>query len=309
MKFSFLVLFMLTLLSCDLPDKKNNGWDKYKLSGEVKSFRELSYSVISKFGETQKDQRKTELEIRGGYKSPDDKFVIFNRSGNILEDSRLYSNDEVAYKEIYNYESHAGVIEKSKYDSQGNLTEKTFLNKDGNVIEVQSFRDSKTYNRKVTYSYNKTNQKVEEVVYSPTGQLNKTTYRYDNQGNQFESKDGIDKDIPNLRYDDKGNVAELFIAQPNKSFYRLTYLYDNKQNLLENTYYSPSGEINRKFVYKYNNNNDKIGHILFNSLGAIDPDINFKYDYVYDKQHNWIKCIIYKTEMPFCIIERTIDYY
>ncbi|MCD8408896.1 hypothetical protein [Tenacibaculum finnmarkense] len=132
-KLSLLIIVLLTAFSCNNQKKEKTDLTKENLKGKVKSYTEISYKAIERFGTIEKGERLKSIQIK------------YNNKGNKIETSYYSLDGSLSSKHIYKYDNKGNKIEmsssnsfgkKSKYiykydnfDKKGNWTKKiTFKN-------------------------------------------------------------------------------------------------------------------------------------------------------------------------------------
>ena len=235
-------------------------------------------------------------------------------------------------------------VEKSGKITKGDTSTKAFylFNKQGNLQEkLTDFYYGSQY--KTKYVYDSQNNLIQNYIYDSYGDLDKKIiYKNDNKGNKIEEliydeNDSLIKKYTYV-YDLRGNLKKEFEYNPQGLKSKKTYKYDLKGNLKKEKFYRSNGELDGKYIYKYDSQGKVIAKYWFttkvwltlkltykntykyNSQGDLIEEILYKndgsienkrsYEYEYDNQGNWIRAIEYDTkEKPQYIIIRKIEYY
>ena len=102
---SFLfIIFVLSIQSCSNRTLKND-WDNDNLKGEVKSFKEFSYSAIKRFGEIEKYQRNRDNIFDYDFQNK------YNKFGNKVEEIFFDKNNRKTQKYTYQYNENGNKME------------------------------------------------------------------------------------------------------------------------------------------------------------------------------------------------------
>ena len=262
------------------------------------SVKEFSYTAEEKFGEIVKG--KTKWEDYWGR----DKKMDFNKIGNLIK--KVEYNWPVmqlsmlgGYSEIYK-----DMITTYRYDSIGNLKDYLMI-----------YSDSSFYSKSV-YKYDKYGKLIELKWYRDSRLENSSerdTYRYFyNEDGQiiFEEKlDFQDRRI-NLTlnsYNEKGQIIKDETYYFNLDCFpgEWEYEYDELGNLIEKNQMT-GRYIDSKTTYKYDNLQNPIEKIEYDSDGKIDSKREHKYEF--DKIGNWVKRIDIIDDIPQYILIREIEY-
>ena len=204
MKKSVLVIVLFAFfISCSTEQTNNaqkikNDRSELNLKGNVKSVREINYTVIDKLGEIQKGNKQGES------------YILFNNKGNMIEQN---SDAGVSRKFIFKYDDKGNKIEANFYKgSSSEVREKTTFKYDDkrNMIEAVDDNDGKRF----TFKYDDNGNKIEANIYEggSSSVSSKITFKYDDKGNNIEqsqcNSDGSDCVKQTFKYDDKGNKIE-----------------------------------------------------------------------------------------------------
>ncbi len=126
----------------------------------------------------------------------------------------------------------------------------------------------------------------------------------------------IDKNCDNeirsnveMKYNAAGKVSEIAYLSVDKKdlLMKLTYLYDDKDNLIESTFFEVTNAVETKTKYTYEEHGLESTRESFNSAGKVTESLQFEYEF--DKNSNWIKRKISQAGVLKFVIEREIVYY
>ena len=277
-KYYYLCLILsLFLLSFIDGNKKKNDLEIDHIHGHVKSIHEYDYL---RPGADKNDIDPLKIPL-------DDtvKHATFNydKNGNLIE----HINNIGITIETFTYENSLNRIHsKTDYAPDYVNEEGTYLyDNKGNLIEYKTVKVKRdTIESKTTYKYNDKGILKESDSYDKNKYLYKWIYKFDDKGHQTEV----------AKYNDQDGFVE-----------RWTYKYDDKGNNTELAYYADS--LLQKFVYSYNEYNDRIEEILYGRYNTLFH--TYKYEYVYDKNGNWVKKFQTENGLWKEIILRVFDYY
>ncbi len=302
---------------------KHTDVERLALSGPVKQVMEITYHAQIEAGKV------VQGNIEAEYAHSNTNYIItFNKEGGRVKEQSYGVNDS----EIDTYDEKGRKIESLKYYS-GNFHSKTIYvydNLDHLIEHTQTDKDGKLSFRVIT-SFNDLGQQTESIHYSGEEQkiLQKTVYTY--LDTIFETN-GIKhrKLLSSIQYKGDGTVDYSYINT-----------YDERGNQIENRW-EHSDEKKKKYdrrqTQKYNEHNDCIEFILYNSDGSVKDVYNYTYQYdsegkkivpprtdpPYDpyalepgeteeleKDHhgNWIKKTLFFEKKPVNIMLRQISYY
>ena len=138
-KNSAIIFVALIAFNCST-EKFENDWTKDNLRGKVKSFTEVSYKVVSRFGNIEKGERERQFFYFDIQK-------IYNENGNVIEENKYKSDGRLAFKYTYHYDEKGNRVEKNRYGSDGKLYwRETFeyeYDSRGNWVKRIDFEDDK----------------------------------------------------------------------------------------------------------------------------------------------------------------------
>lgn len=276
----FISIFGLFILAGCYTQQKENDLAIANLKGNVKSVKELSFKAKDEFGRIIKGDRARASDFQK------DVFILYNKSGNRIEDNRYNRDDSLHERYTFIYDDKDRLIEENwfaridrrflfKYDENNYLVERNWFDPDGSL------------KRKTIYHYNEKGNLTEESAFNSDGSLNsKYTFEYDLNGNRIKER----------WYD---HTAKPIGIIENK--------YDRKGNLTEIINYSATGELIRTEKYTYDRKGNPLEEAWYNREGK---QIRFHtYTYQYDSRGNWTKRIEFNFNVPVFVVTREIDYF
>ncbi len=226
--------------------RENTDWEKFKLKGEVKSFREVKFLAVDNFSIISGGER-----IKHIY----NKEVLFNLDGNKIEKNDYIPDGTLANRTVYLYKQDQ-LVEYNNYDSQGMLfgTGKFETDDKGRVLRLNYKTNDGRYNWSESYQYDNHGNlaevkrfKTEEVIDT------KELYTFDDNGNIKESEFHRDDKLVSkngYNYDDDGNFNGLNFGD--SAVYTYKYNYDAKGNWIKKIVFensNPSGILVREIEY------------------------------------------------------------
>ncbi len=211
-----------------------------------------------------------------------------------------YSTGNVEAKEITKYDSDGNLVERSIYDSDGNIADhpwsKVICKYDiaGNRIEESNYDSDGTINQKHSYKYNSAGEMIEASRYNEEGVIEwKKTWKYENNskrvyeytkmyypdyliGNKTHWKyysEGYD--LESLWYDEAGKLERKEIRK-----------FDLDDNLVESSDYEYDSEGNlatpynriSKTINKYDTNGNCIEESSYDLGGLLVQKHSYRYN-------------------------------
>lgn len=329
-----LIMFSSILLS-------NDKWQIQKpqplsFNGKVKYIKEISYDMITNFGDYSKDSNSANIE----------KHQYFNKEKIITKEFDYNYKGEIFYEVNYTYNIYNNLIESKWNDKEGVLIKLYAFTYDSlqNLVEYKEYNSDGILIEKFNYHYDEFGKETERIKtrsgghidlreiskYSRKGYLKekklfsmygndvsaeeKKTYFYNRNGNVKTIFDynNVDEDreyistITNLKYNSKEGISQKKI---NKSESKVIYKYDDNGNNYE-IIYSQENNYSSEILQKQINKFDDYGNIT--EVKIYQNNIlnrNILFEYTYDKENNWIKKIEYNNKIPIKVLEREIKYY
>lgn len=201
----------------------------------------------------------------------------YDKRGNILVSKSYYDNPkEIDSKSTYRYSEGGNLIEKT--DSEFNTFERvTYIYENKKIKEI-ILCDSEGHLKKRTIrQYNEKENEETDCLYDANGLLIATTKRlYNNSGKMLESvylfiPDNYESNLT-IRYDENGREIESCTCCYRNAMIESKRLrkYDEKGNLIEETYSDFNKEEQQRSIYQY---------------------------HVWDKHNNWTLKYTYETKI------------
>ena len=233
------------------------------------------------------------------------------------ENGQLKSRDNLFNSNISSYmifDKNEKVIESGRYETDGLLYEKTLYerNEEGvaqKAIKKNSSDELKSY---WTYEYDSNNNMIEVRTYDSNNNLtNIQSNKYDGNGNNIEilmkKPDGENGWRYVYEYNFDNKKIEQFRYKPDGSLKdRRTYSYDKNGNENLQFKFNPDGSF-MKFVSEYDEMDNLTVQNWFNEQDKQTHQTSF--EYVYDKNGNWISKRRSSNGELGMVWERQIEYY
>ncbi len=270
--------------------KTKNDLNQLELSGNVRLFRETTYTAIDRFGEV----------IPNAFLSSQK--TTFNDKGNITEITDYTPEGYFNYKTVYKYNNKGNKIEMKElilddyyfdgrvktrametyeHDSKGNLTATNFYDQDGKLTIKHIFK------------YNDKRNLIEKRIYDSTGSLTERwAFVYDAFGNKIEES----------IYDGTGSFLKKRSFKNDDE--KIAKLYKSPARLIEEKEFDANNALLYTTTYAYGVQGNVVERSTKYSDGSSEKWTNV---YDYGKSNNWIKAIEYKNGIPLTIIERNFN--
>ncbi len=265
----FLILLSFLLFSF-VGNKHKNDLELKHLKGKVKLVTEYTYSVAKFKNKYQKYNLDCTMEF------------YYDTNGNLVyffmpSDYNPSYNAEATYK----HDSSDRLIEADGYTPYG-----------GNYV--------------IKYLYDSTgNETMENYVNSRITSKKKTTLIYDNNGKEIEEwiyhNDFIGK-----------NKTIVYTSEADNLVEKIKYKFNENNDIIEENHFHPYDSSTNIVTYKFEKAKADTSQYYYvyyyNSIG----ELKFKKDYfpvLLDEYKNWVKRVQYSKDIPYLIIERTIEYY
>jgi hypothetical protein len=267
---------------------------------------------------------------------------IRDNKGNILEyNSTVYGiikrkkiaqyneKNKITEYKSYNSEGKLDCHNTLKYDTKGNIIEKTrttenedekliFIYDSYNRLVEESRHYKGNFGKRFNYKYDSYGNKIEEKFSSANGSSwgSTTTFQYNSKGKQISSTrfdyEGELSSKMIYKYDNFNRLTEIYKENDSLSVNNFYYKYDNLGNKLEEISIDLSSEEIKKFDIKGNLlEKEKIKKYYAEGKPSREKTV---YKYEYDSKGNWIKRIIYHVEESktfpekYRVTERIITY-
>ena len=153
-------VFALLIMGCNSKQKEND-LTKNDIKGDVKSIIEERHSATVRFGEIEKETRKSYYE------------VDFNEDGNLKVISSYDSDGSVDGKRTFEYDEEGNKVEEIEYNSDGSIDYKyTYeYDEEGNLEEEIRYDSDGSIFGKDKFEYDEEGNKVEEIEYNSDGSI------------------------------------------------------------------------------------------------------------------------------------------
>lgn len=297
MKYLWMLMLMGSLVSCTseqehsstevaeptstavvaAPQKMTNDLSKKNLKGAIKSRKVEVYAAVIKDGYVTNGAPKGAVE------------VSYNKAGN--QTKLLTYNEEGAVANTWTYTyNEGGLLEESNF-SDGNIT------------------------RRLSYDYNKKNQRTICREYVNDKEVKTTTYGFDDKGREqtindsFVGSKGRNKSVHG--YDGKGNkvMTKIYNEQEELQLEQF-FTYNEAGQEIQQAIFTGNHLPSYKRKFEYDKQGNKIKDTAFDGEGIADPSDSYKYEYEYDEKGNWTVQIRYNyNDVADEFVEQKITYY
>ncbi|WP_408023995.1 hypothetical protein [Tenacibaculum sediminilitoris] len=233
------------------------------------------------------------------------------------ENGELKSRENLFDSNISSYmifDKNEKVIENGQYERDGSLYEKTIYerNEDGVAQKAMKKNSSDELKSYWTYEYN-----------SNDNMIAVKTYDLDNNLTNIQSN----------KYDENGNNVEMLLKRPgNESGWKYIYKYNFDNKKIEQFRYKPDGSLKDRRTYSYDKDGNENLQFKFNPDGSFMKFVSeydemnnmtiqnwfneederthqTSFEYVYDKNGNWISKRRSSNGELGMVWERQIEYY
>lgn len=252
--------------------KYDNKWNAselitYNLNGELDKKSIYKYNDKGKLVEYCTYNPDGTLRKKNVYK-PDAK-------GNLTEFLSFLSDGNIFKKEFYKYDDKNNLIEENHFTLNGahlavssRHPETYVLYNTATFRPVHPDQDMCEFSKKITYEYNEAGNIIDKNEYNSDGSLSiNIKYDYDNKGRRIEVNQylfgnllplGHLKYKTTFKYDDRGNQSEECRYEPDGSIKCIMkYKYDNEGNLVEEGKYNLDGTLDYIVVSMFEFDNNK----------------------------------------------------
>lgn len=266
-------------------------------------------------------------------------FLILSSGTNLIAQS---SSDSLKpkirmVKEVI-YKPENGKLKNRKNLFNKNISSYTIFDKNEKVIENGQYEMDGSLYEKIIYERNEEGIAQKAMIKNSSNELKSYwTYEYDSNGNMikvktYDSENNL-TNIQSNKYDKKGNSIEMLLKRPgNERGWKHVYKYNSNNKKIEQFRYKPDGSLKDQRTYSYDkdgNENlqfklnpdgsfmkfvseyDKMGNLTvqnwFNEQGEQTHQTSF--EYIYDKNGNWISKRRSSNGELGMVWERQIEYY
>lgn len=212
--------------------------------------------------------------------------------------------------------------EKPKASDELTNSDLTRLNLKGNVKSLTDSRFEASGKQgeiqkgirisKEVLNFDEKGNKTENFSYGPNDSLEfKTKFKHDDKGFETEAlqykPDGSLCTKTITEYFKGNKRASCVYDEDGRLSWRITYLYDDDNNITEEDYFRTVSKADHKNIYKYDAKGNVTALNSCNEDGSIVTAYTYKYEF--DKKGNWIKKTEYMSGTPLNITDREIIYY
>jgi hypothetical protein len=249
--------------------------------------------------------------LRGKVKTVrDDSYKVIIQSGKIFPDltTSIYPKKQV-------YSKKGNLIEIFHYTRGDTLMHRNVIHYDqkGKPVTEDNYDSDNNWENQGTYVYNDQELLVKTICCndSANGVVATHYYKYNEAGNKIE--------------DD-------YYFSNGYHVFRIEYLYDKNNLLIEENAYDPDSSLSTRHLYKYNEKGLKSEMIIEQPKRNMKDTYRFNYDdqgnviskstfnwekatgtyyyiYKYDLKKNWVQQTIFLENIPLAIAIRKIRYY
>ena len=188
----------------------------------------------------------------------------------------------------------------------------THYNEFGNKIDEIWYAQDSSIIRRFEYFYNSNNEKITEKYFESDGQLFlETSYEY-KKGKLVSSvckyADGTIESKYQYEYNRYNLLSKKIFLDGNDNIQGThTYQYDSKGNITEDKWeHIQYMDYNWHLYYEYDENNFLVADRMYDGKNA--PTYTSEYQYITDKNNNWIQKIETRDGIPSCLTLRLIEY-
>jgi hypothetical protein len=291
----FSLFFFLSMMNLKA-QLSTHSLEENSLKGGVKSIRSFTVDSLDSEGNIFPGQKK------------DSAYILFNSKRNKTEECEYYNTGPYytgISKNVYSYNSSGKLIGKKKYsDTEMKLRTnfdsqfKYIYDSKGNLIEEKHTQFDGYFLLSIFHTYSSSGILIEKTSCG--------------RPDDIKGKEGDCLIFEEFKYDSINQLIEtIYHDRVDVNTYKIIYRYDTNGNLTEmnqsliNEGIEPESDY--QFTFKHDENRNETERIMFNARENKTSKINYKY--VYDKNGNWIKRIIYLEGQPMEFTERVIKYY
>ncbi|MFN8394961.1 MAG: hypothetical protein U0176_09965 [Bacteroidia bacterium] len=292
---------------CHFNKSPQNDLDKMRLSGKVRSIKQISFEATEQFGKIKAGNRTDD------YLDPlaNDRYTIFDLKGNRIETGSFNLEDTIISKTTYRYDSNGKVVEETFYDAEMRSSDikQYVLNNDGNIIK--EIRLGVINKLEASYEYDDIGNKVQEFHYNDDGTVAwSRKYKHDKSGNVIEDSwynrgnlkwnyrhkfDEVGNRIESIKYNHDESILEKEISK-----------FDSDGHKIEESFYKADGSIKWKNKLKYDSYGNKTELLIESENGS---QTIRQFEYSIDDHGNWVRSVVFENDIPKFILEREIEYF
>jgi hypothetical protein len=268
---------MISLLIFELIFSCSAGKDiKIQETPTFKTIYEASYSV----------KKSREISRRNALKKKVDRIEMYDDKGNLVEYWNYETNGSIYEKTKLEKDSNGKLLKSETYDNTGRLKRyvQAELDSNENIKIYKTFDEEKELVSVQEYQYDNNGSFI--LISSTTVKTKtfKSVGKYNAKNQLTEmiayNPDGTIRETRTFKYDGNGNEIESELTRPNGDYTKFVSTYDDQNNILTNFWYDKDG--NEKYRNSWN--------------------------YIYDKNNNWITKKRYNNGELDYVWERKIEY-
>jgi YD repeat-containing protein len=305
LSYLFLFFLMLIILSCSSEKKKieNPNSKEYQKIEVTQELKEMGKIKENKIKERRTYSKFTTNYIPSGGKEILAEKIHFDEKGNKLEQIRyrsdgvdmqtLFSYDEFGnYKTIETFDGYHNLMTKTNYEfsSVGILLKKeteknnakTYYeyeyDENFNLTRINLYNNNRALYEYSIYKYAANN--LDSIIVFSNGFITQISFFNYNSQNRLTKDNSIInkyyKKLTTYEYDNYGNILKVFTPK----LANWEYSYDSKGNILEEINTDKDGNLQARFTYSYNEeNNLLLGKLRYDGNNVEALEIRFEYDF------------------------------
>jgi hypothetical protein len=261
--------------------------DRAKLNGPVMSYNQTGYEAIQKKNRIKKGEPAYRLPSQGN------RFVAYTEEGDISERKEINLHGEVKSHKKYTYDKYSSISSVTSY-----VDGVAYVTRDSNVYNEQGLLIA-------VYSCDEPCsgfQQINRYTYDDYGYLVWDEFNLDDSGDCGRN---FYVNYP----DGKAKEIRTFYNCQDSVYSARKYTYDEKGNIVEESLCRQDGKTDLTEAHTYNEYGHHTQMVVTLYITEPAPRMVFTYEYVYDKNGNWIQKVEYLNGVPKYIIERKIIYY
>ncbi|MBO9202799.1 MULTISPECIES: hypothetical protein [Niastella] len=283
------------------PNKEyQKNWKTNNLKGKVKAITAFNYKQFVP------DSALTYYVTKEDF--------TFSPAGNVTEQTTYLLQQVFQSKYVYKYDTAGNYTELTAYDEEGNFRFKDTYEFDAMGQLIADEEHNARGKTRMEYAYNSHGDRILLKDVSPPVSLRELRYTYDSIGRtvQQEYSDTYKNDKTEgskVVFEYKGDTIQEMHYEEGTFDYKEQTVYYKEEKILWRKL--TGGNITKDFeeAYKYDSSDNVVEYVKRNDL-EINTRESYRYEYVFDRQGNWIKRTTYKVDgSPKASIERKIEYY
>jgi len=249
-------------------------------------FNSSNILVRKKIWKYDNNNNVIKIEVKGDFFGRKNKMIYFYDKRNNRIKSKYYEDGESISERSYIYDENNLVIETiATSQHYHTYIKRTFkYDSNDNVIEESKFNSSGVITEKVLNKYNNYGDVIEEVLYKDGVKV--SSFKRDSTGNEIErvkyNSNGNVKDQTDWVYNHYGLLAEKILILGENIRTRVVYFYDKKGILIKVLVYDINNKLIRKSktTYKHDKNGNWIKKVEFSNgvpVKIVERSIEYYY--------------------------------